>query len=129
MKVFLVILLSMILFACQSRANRAREQIGEICTSNFESVKGSMRLPLEAQVLEREKKEFQKSIFVPAKRYNNLLEHAKNLSECARASQCLIKLTEHERDCEAEWASKIESSFIPGIFIYRSSCKIPEPDC
>jgi len=128
-KLILVMSLSMIQIACQSQANLARNNLAVVCSGSFESTNRTMQLPPEAKVLESERKKFGSSVFVPASRYNALLRHAKELAECGKGSQCLIEHTEYERDCEAEWAESLESSFIPGFLRFRSSCKIPKPQC
>ena len=129
LKLLLVMSLSMTLIACQSQGNRARKDLAKICTGSFESTDFTLQFPPEAKVQEKGKREVGKFIFIPASRYNALLRHAKELAECGKGSQCLIQLTEHERDCEASWAEKLESSLVPGLFHFRGSCKIPKPDC
>lgn len=124
-----LMILSMSLVACQSQGNRARNDLSKACIGSFQSTNFTLQLPPEAKVSDRDKKQVGEFIFVPASRYNALIRHARDLARCGKGSQCLIQLTEHERDCEASWADSLESSWIPGIFHFRRSCKIPKPDC
>lgn len=62
-------------------------------------------------------------------RNNACVEHAKNLADCLRASQCVLELTEWERDCSIYRTEELESSLAPGIFKIRRKCPIQKPPC
>lgn len=112
----ILILMTIALSACRSQANLVRSSHGQICKD--------VKLPDNVFIQDGEIIFQRNKSYVYSERYINLVIHAGKLVECGKASQCVIRWTEYERDCEIE-----QRTFTFLIFGYRKTCSIPEPEC
>lgn len=115
-KLIIALLMITSLYACQSPGNRVRSSHSQICRD--------VKLPENVFIQDGEIIFQRNKSFVNSERYINLVIHAGKLVECGKASQCVIRWTEYERDCEIE-----QRTFTFLIFGYRKTCSIPEPEC
>ncbi|WP_080635529.1 hypothetical protein [Leptospira weilii] len=123
---FLPVLL-MITIACQSPANRVREERNEACRGSFRSTNFSLAKPPETS--RPVAKQIDGSWFVASSRYNAYRVHAKDLARCLEYEQCVRKWTEWERNCADDRIDILESSLLPGIFHIRRKCVLEKPVC
>jgi hypothetical protein len=116
LKLSMILLMTIGLFACQSQANRVRSEHALACKD--------VSIPLDAKIREGDIITYKSKIYVPSERYIALAGHSAVLAECGRISQCVIRWTEYERDCEIEQRTFL--FYITGI---KKKCTLERPDC
>jgi hypothetical protein len=114
----LIILLLMItsLYACQSPGNRVRSKQALVCND--------IQLPNSAIIQDGEVITYRSKSYILSDRYIAIATHSGKLVECGKISQCVIRWTEYERDCEIE-----QRTLIFNILGHRKKCSIPKPNC
>jgi hypothetical protein len=114
----LIIALLMItsLYACQSQGNLVRSEHANVCKD--------IQLPDSAKIQPGEVIQYRNNAYVLSDRYIAIATHSGKLVECGKISQCVIRWTEYERDCEIE-----QRTLLFNLLGHRKSCSIPKPNC
>jgi len=115
LRLIILLLLSLIVFACQSQANLARSLVNESCSN--------LGIPNEIIVGKGERITAKGIAYILEDRYLYSLSYSAKLSECITAYTCSQKWSDYQNEC-----NKQRSLFWEAIW-GKSSCNAVKPTC
>lgn len=127
----IIILLSLILVTLNCQSNQTSIAINKanlVCTGSFESTGYTLEIPPEAVAPDSEIFKYRGLEYVRTSRYNAVVIHARDLSGCVEAQNCVARKLGWEYSCALE-AEKNIHLWIPYAFQSKKECSLEEPKC